>query len=851
MILRQNLKVGDRVFVWSPEYKRTVAVTVTKVNANTFQGQDSKFEKYNKLPFDKAYTPDVYRDYFPEDYYKQHPKAAAPQPKNYSDLEAFKKVFDAWAAAEIWEQEQEKDGTGLKPISVAESVSDSPLPVSSSDSPSDYSAKSTPGAETFLISDIPKQRLNQTSETPSSPADGEAGEVSTSVPSVPHVSHSLSEEEDKASSMSETVSPQLSTPSEISTRSTSQLKMSPDFSIAPSNQETEPSTSTGYSNSFPAAGTFSNGSLYPAPTLEVPGVGSDSLLLGSPTALSSNGNGRPPGQTKLEYHLLKEGAIAHQEVANPEFLESGSGAPLGWTNPQEKRSGLELLQAMKATEPEEKPSAIVLIPESLASLSKESSISTVSPKIETINIGGLDKATLLHFAVNAHIAIAAIEKDEFALALSKLEQARAAGEFLAEFKRRCQHGEFDAALEQHGIGKSQAALYRRIAQNWEALIEKVRNSALLEDCQVSSLSWADKQMRSPKSALPANPDHYRTPNTPEQPILSLVEQVFAIDLDPCADKDRAVPAKNHYTEEDDGLALTWRGTVFMNPPFSDPLVWVDKLCCCYQDGDVIEAIALLKAGTVHNQGTGSLIARHASAICNWRGRIAFLNDDGVPVRGADFDCVLVYFGNGTNKFKQVFEPWGTVSFVNTQLTLVSEQPYSSVREETDAIQTQVEEMSGLEFGSGDRAMPEMEPNYDALEDRPQLIQSASIANEAALSSPDKTIRQTEWIIGFLSQIDDFSEAQIQEIWQHIADKLPIASIRNYLEDKGEILPHSRKDFKVGDRVIILTKRKGEHFLGKEGILGALGDTGCTVRVEGKSLHYLWYDEIKLSVLARR
>ena len=178
-------------------------------------------------------------------------------------------------------------------------------------------------------------------------------------------------------------------------------------------------------------------------------------------------------------------------------------------------------------------------------------------------------------------------------------------------------------------------------------------------------------------------------------------------------------------------------------------------------------------------------------------------------------------------------------------------PYSSVEEETDAIQAQVEEMSGLRFCNGTQAMPEIKRNYDVLEVQPQLIQSASVVNESALSNPDKSVRQTEWMIGFLSQVDDFSESQVLEIWQRIADKLPTASIRNYLEDKGEILPHSRANLRAGDRVVILSERKGEHLVGKEGVLGAIGGDGCTVQVEGEPLHYLWYDEIKPLVLARR
>ena len=47
------------------------------------------------------------------------------------------------------------------------------------------------------------------------------------------------------------------------------------------------------------------------------------------------------------------------------------------------------------------------------------------------------------------------------------------------------------------------------------------------------------------------------------------------DLDVCAPPGGApfVPAKRHFTRFDDGLVQEWKGFVWMNPPFSNPLPW--------------------------------------------------------------------------------------------------------------------------------------------------------------------------------------------------------------------------------------------------------------------------------------
>jgi hypothetical protein len=80
--------------------------------------------------------------------------------------------------------------------------------------------------------------------------------------------------------------------------------------------------------------------------------------LESPGALSSTGNGRPPGQTKLETQLKKLGLLHKGEVLNPVILSEWYDIPPSWLDPSESRPATALL------ENKDRQQEIFLIPES-------------------------------------------------------------------------------------------------------------------------------------------------------------------------------------------------------------------------------------------------------------------------------------------------------------------------------------------------------------------------------------------------------------------------------------------------------------------------------------------------------
>lgn len=119
----------------------------------------------------------------------------------------------------------------------------------------------------------------------------------------------------------------------------------------------------------------------------------------------------------------------------------------------------------------------------------------------------------------------------------------------------------------------------------------------------------------------------------------LLEKLGSFDLDPCAPINRLwATAKKHYTIEDNGLALPWSGRVWLNPPYSDADIWLEKL---RRHGN---GVALIFART-----ETSMFFQHvwgaADGLLFLKGRVVFYYPDGTIAPGnSGAPSVLVAYG---------------------------------------------------------------------------------------------------------------------------------------------------------------------------------------------------------------
>lgn len=141
--------------------------------------------------------------------------------------------------------------------------------------------------------------------------------------------------------------------------------------------------------------------------------------------------------------------------------------------------------------------------------------------------------------------------------------------------------------------------------------------------------------------------------TPPFVIEAVRRTLGAIDLDPCADPERTVPAAEHLTEVENGLGRQWSGRVYMNPPYGRGIIaWTTKLRDEMSRGWVSEAVALLPA-RVDTRWWHELDPQF---VCFIRGRIQFSGYG----QSAPFPSAAAYFGPHPEAFVSAFKRLGAI-----------------------------------------------------------------------------------------------------------------------------------------------------------------------------------------------
>jgi len=250
----------------------------------------------------------------------------------------------------------------------------------------------------------------------------------------------------------------------------------------------------------------------------------------------------------------------------------------------------------------------------------------------------------------------------------KLRAERKAGEMLAILERGEAHRpkladvgkltEFNQVLKDIDTSHQDASRWQMIAEMKEEKFEEV-----IEEAKEKKLELTTALML--KEAHGPHVSHATGENewyTPPDIIEAARKTMCDIDCDPASSKiaNEIVGATEIYTVKENGLIRPWRGRVWLNPPYAQPLVakFAEAVSTKYESGEISEACILVNNAT--ETFWFQRMLRLASAVCFITGRVKFINTDGeatgAPLQGQ----VIIYFGKNQKTFHSAFSEKGII-----------------------------------------------------------------------------------------------------------------------------------------------------------------------------------------------
>lgn len=213
--------------------------------------------------------------------------------------------------------------------------------------------------------------------------------------------------------------------------------------------------------------------------------------------------------------------------------------------------------------------------------------------------------------------------------------------------------------------RDELATIAGVSHDTIAKVEKLQSEAPAELLELvehgdMSINAAYQQIRKPHVTQNSGNNEWYTPS---EYIEAARAVMGSIDLDPASSEvaNQTVKAARFYTEATNGLLHHWRGNVWMNPPYSTDRIGQFAKKMLEELPTVDQAIVLVNNATETSWFNDFISV--ASAVCFPRGRVRFIDGHGnamsTPLQGQ----AVIYIGNDTDRFCEVFHSFGWVAIL--------------------------------------------------------------------------------------------------------------------------------------------------------------------------------------------
>lgn len=245
----------------------------------------------------------------------------------------------------------------------------------------------------------------------------------------------------------------------------------------------------------------------------------------------------------------------------------------------------------------------------------------------------------------------------------QLKAERKAGNWLSENveAHRPQELYQDVTVIPDGVSRIESSRWQLEAKVPEPIFNEWIDDCLMTGKEITASALRGIAKGAPHISFNSGENEWYTP---KEYIESARTVMGSIDTDPASSEqaNKTVMAEKYYTFREDGIIQKWSGNVWMNPPYSQPLIshfctaWVAK----WNSGEFNQGLILVNNATDTNWFQS--VMKCSAAICFIKGRIKFIdmggNASGAPLQGQ----AIIYYGNKIKNFATEFSKYGQVLY---------------------------------------------------------------------------------------------------------------------------------------------------------------------------------------------